>query len=184
MPAGFTPSPSFKSLWFRRLLWKMLPSRIFHGLYLGAGLPRYGRAVRSIWGADLLYLATEGWKVLWKQREGSIFHRNLPKINGLEGGEGVKDAADSWWYRTQRHGVTELFFPLVCGEAANSVSSPVLFPTNSYETLCLCVSVSLCSFQLRQSQSYAAKRQSYSAHFWRWQCVSHAEWWWILSYRG
>ena len=96
MPAGFTPSPSFKSLWFRRLLWKMLPSRIFHGLYLGAGLPRYGRTARSIWGADLLYLATKGWKVLWKLCEGSIFHRNFPEINGLEGGEGVKDVLGSF----------------------------------------------------------------------------------------
>ena len=25
--------------------------------------------------------------------EGSIFHRNFPEINGLVGGEGVKDAA-------------------------------------------------------------------------------------------
>ena len=28
--------------------------------------------------------------------EGSIFHRNFPEINGLEGGEGVKDAAGSF----------------------------------------------------------------------------------------
>ena len=25
--------------------------------------------------------------------EGSIFHRNFPEINGLDGGEGVKDAS-------------------------------------------------------------------------------------------
>ena len=33
------------------------------------------------------------------------------------------------------------FLSLVCGEAADSVVSLVIFPTDSYRTLCLCVFV-------------------------------------------
>ena len=67
----------------------------------------------------------------------------------------VSLVTDCWWYWTQRHGATELFFLLVSGEAANSVPSPVIFPTSSYETLC--------SFKLHQSQSCVAKVPLYAA---------------------
>ena len=63
--------------------------------------------------------------------EGSIFHRNFPEINGLDGGEGVKDAAGCFFCHR--------LLVILNTEARSHKVIPL---PDSYETLCLCVHLS------------------------------------------
>ena len=63
-------------------------------------------------------------------REGSIFHSNLLNYKGLKGGEGVKDVLGSF----------SCYWQLMI-QNTEARSHRVIPLPDSYETLCLCVSV-------------------------------------------